>query len=239
MCIFRNIKLIFIACVAVCGLWGCAGDSRVFVDTYRLIFASGSDDFTKTAKLNPEVRYMRVTLDGRAFFIAHWFTENAVSPDKAVDVWRTGQADVIKISAGRIISVTGVQADWFAVRFENLPTWKELVQRDQAPNFAVRERDIRKNYQFGLRENMTIKQIQKPAHHVLLGVEKKDLIWYEESYQPNRLPASVFAISRANDAKLPAQVVYSWQCLAVDFCLGMQAWTPEDQTAVQLVKSRP
>jgi hypothetical protein len=214
----------------ILSLSGCAGDSQVVEQTMRLLYRGQSEDVTLAKSLNPSYRYLRLVLDGRPLLIALGFVEQDAATDVVTDVWYSGMSEVIKIKAGRIVAMTGDPLTDVTVRTLGEPRWRDVLSATSiAPVHFSRERDVALHYRFGIKEKVILQKIAKPANHTLVGIDKQNLVWFQESYEPNHLPASIFAVDSSEGLPEPARVVYSWQCLTTTVCFSMQTWGLKEQ----------
>jgi hypothetical protein len=223
---------------AVVSLTSCAGSSNVVGEVVRLALQkSEPSDPTLAQVLNPQYRYLRATLDGRPFLLILGYVDQDAAAGEAVDVWYTGQGEVLKLKDGRLVGITGTQSDWLAVRHSVLPTWSAAaVLDDSAAISYVRTRDLKAAYQFGMQEQVTLKRIPAPLLSAIAGQPSNDLVWLEERYVSGTdLPPSQFAVRQGARG---SRVVYSWQCLSAQMCLSLQEWTKEDHATAQLSQTK-
>jgi hypothetical protein len=224
---------VFYTIVLLFGLLGCAGESAIYADSIRAIVKSQSADVTLDKPLNPSYRYLRVTQNDRPLLMVLGYVESDAATGAVTDVWYSSQSEVLKIKAGRIVAMTGTPFDWAEVRHMGAPDWARVLNEAQPPTYHyTRERDVAAGYRYGVREKVSLQKIAKPVHSALAGFERPDLIWFKESIEPNHLPDSIYALAPSASGGGVPQVVYSWQCLAVDFCFSMQAWSPQDHAAM-------
>ncbi len=226
-------KCVWLTTVVV-SLVGCAGSSNVVGDAVRMAWQNEApSDPTVAQVLNPKYRYLRVTLDGRPFLLILGYIDKDVASGESVDVWYTGQGEVLKLKNGRLLGMTGTQSDWLAVRHTSLPSWSFAANMvDTAFASYGRTRDLKAAYQFGIQEQVNLKRIPVPRLSAMAGVPSSDLVWLEEIYSGGtHLPPSQFAVRQGVRG---THVVYSWQCLSAQMCLSFQEWTREDHAAEQL-----
>jgi Group 4 capsule polysaccharide lipoprotein gfcB, YjbF len=200
-------KLAWLA-AAVVSLVSCAGSPNVVGDVVRLAWQkSESSDPTLAQVLNPQYRYLRVTLGGRPFLLILGYVDQDAVSGEAVDVWYTGQGEVLKLKNGRLVGMTGTQSDWLAVRHTALPTWSVAAAlHDSAAMSYVRTRDLKAAYQFGIQEQVTLKRIPAPQLPAIAGLPSNDLVWLEERYVsaadlPHNLPCD-WALAAAASSTL-------------------------------------
>lgn len=225
----RILKLIAL----ILSLSGCAGESLVFKDSIQLIFQKQSTDVTLEKTLNPNYRYLRMLQDGRPILLALGYVEQDAATGDTTDIWYSGPSEVLKIKSGRITAMTGTPLADVTVRNLGEPSWSgALKDAASALGHFSRERDVALNYRFGIKEKVSLQRITKPVNHSLAGMDKPNLVWFQESYEPNNLPPSIFAVDASDGVPEQGRVAYSWQCLTPTVCLSMQAWTLKDQALV-------
>lgn len=222
--------------VAICGFLGCAGESRVFQDSMSAIWQSEKfKDGTLAATLNPAYRYLRVSNPRGVVLMLLGYTDADSQSNQPVDVWYSGDNEVIKLQDGRIVATSGLSYDWLAVRYQGAPSWTQLLANPaQTPAPYSRSVDLKSNYQFGKVQTITLTRIAKPAAHNLQGVSGQGAVWFEEKTEPSQLPATIYAAVPNWNQSGQAKVVYTWHCFKQDDCFAMQTWTPQDQAAVKL-----
>ncbi len=170
-------------------------------------------------KLNPNLRYLRVTARGRVALMVLGYVEK--HPQGPIEVWYSSEAEVISLQKGRIVATAGLETDWHAVKNFSLPDWKDMVG---GPAVVYRrERDQMPGYRFGIQESVTLYPIAPPSNAKLVGIPATALRWYEEAVigQPDGLPSARFA-AQLNDSA--PRIVYGEQCLSPTLCLAWQAW---------------
>jgi hypothetical protein len=226
----------------VCVLSACANsDSNIIYGTLRLAFGK-EPDLTKNHTLNPDYRYLRMTVSGRISLLVLGYTEPDLDGAGATQIWYNNLGEVIKLRNGRLVGTSGIPFDWLAVRHENLPPWQQMVP-DKALIFQ-RVRDLKLRYQFGVREEVMLSALSQPPENTMAGEPRADLIWVQESYKPQHpeseaiesLPASYFALDLKSPELGAERVVYSWQCLSPSVCLGLQPWRALDHAFEAKVK---
>jgi len=222
--LFRALLVIFWA-----SLSGCAGDSQILTDSLKLTFKQGATDLSLTHVLKPEYRYLRVTIEGRVLLLVLGSVELDRRSGQKTEAWYSSNGDVIQLRGGRVVATAGTPVDWLAVRQDQLPSWNEVLNSSNyAPQRYWRERDVKFRYQFGLRESVDIHRIEEASaaqERRLSKIYSGPLAWFEERSQG--LPVAVFGVQKS--ATLEPEVVFSKQCLSVDFCLIFQRWTLDDQ----------
>lgn len=196
----------------------------------------GVDDI----KLNPKLRYLRVTVRGRVALMVLGYVEP--SAEGGIDTWYSAEGEVIRLQNGRIVGTAGLETDWRAVRNFSLPAWKDLTggaerdyslspRKDTAGGAAVvyrRERDEMPGYRFGIVQTVSLYPVPVPSNSRLVGVSAAGLRWYEEAVlgQPDGLPSARFGVD-AGEPRVTygePRVIYGEQCLAQNLCIAWQTW---------------
>lgn len=169
--------------------------------------------------LNPALRYLRVTGQGRPVLMVLGYVQP--SAEGAVETWYSSGGEVLQLREGRVISTAGLQVDWRAVRYAALPSWAQASEGG-AVQFR-RERDEMPGYRFGLTDTVSLRPVDAPRNARLVGLPASDLRWFEETVlgSPHGRPSARYGL-RMRDGQ--AQVVYAEQCLAPDFCMTWQTW---------------
>ncbi len=170
-------------------------------------------------KLNPGLRYLRVTVRGRVVLMVLGYVEP--STEGEINTWYSAEGEVIHLQNGRIVGTAGLETDWRAVRNASLPTWKDMIARPAVT--YRRERDEMPGYRFGIAETVSLYPVPAPSNAKLVGLTVEGLRWYEEAVlgQPDGLPSARFALL-ANDGN--PLVIYAEQCLSQNLCLAWQIW---------------
>lgn len=170
-------------------------------------------------KLNPRLRYLRVTVRGRVAFMVLGYVEP--TPEGEVDTWYSSEGEVIRLQNGRIVGTAGLETDWRAVRNVSLPAWKDLAGRPAV--VYSRERDEMPGYRYGIAERVKLYPVPAPNNSKLVGLPADGLRWYEEAVlgQPDGLASGRFALHAKDGEPL---VVYGEQCLSQSLCLAWQLW---------------
>lgn len=200
---------------------GCASESEAIGKGMKLLL--GGSDPTEYAHLRPDYRYLRVSVNGRTVLMAQGYVEH--HPGGAIDVWYSGEREVIKIQRGHIVATAGLATDWRDVRFLSpLPDFRKIVA--QVAEQYTRSRDEMPGYRYDIRETVTVRPIRPPEKSALKTLDPASLVWVEESTDaltPNAiaLPPARFAIDPQGGID---SVIYSEQCLSPTLCLALQHW---------------
>ena len=174
---------------------------------------------TDDIPLNPNLRYLRVTVRSRVVLMVLGYVEP--HPEGEIDTWYSSEGEVIRLQNGRIVGTGGLETDWRAVRTFSLPAWKDMAGRQDVT--YRRERDEMPGYRFGIAERVSLSPVRVPANARLVGFPVSGLRWYEESVigQSDGLPSARFALQASEGEP---RVIYGEQCLSQNLCLAWQAW---------------
>lgn len=178
---------------------------------------SGRDKNIDAIKLNPALRYLRVTVRGRVALLVLGYIEP--HPEGSIDTWYSSEGEVLRLQNGRIVGTAGLETDWRAVRNVSLPAWKDMAGHPAL--VYSRERDEMPGYHFGIAENVSLYSVPAPSNSKLAGLPADGLRWYEEAVlgQPDGLASARFAL-HADEPR----VVYGEQCLSQKLCIAWQTW---------------
>jgi hypothetical protein len=204
--------------LACCTLTACSQQSLAIARTVRIFLPEGG----AAAPLRPDRQYLRVTVQGRTILMVLGGLDH---PQGAGDIetWYSGDAEVLRLQQGRILSSAGLSTDWRAVRATGLPRWDTATS---APITYERERDQMPGYRFGIREELTLRHVDAPTDSSLRDLDPRELSWFEETARaltpgiPALAPARYAVQGQGSDAL----AVYGEQCLAPDLCLRWQRW---------------
>jgi hypothetical protein len=169
--------------------------------------------------LNPQLDYLRVSLNGRVALMVLGYREQAMQG--LVDTWYSVDGEVLKLQNGRLVSTAGFALDWRDVRYQNLPTWSEASADTQ--RVFVRTRDQMPKYRFGITEQIAIYPIAAPKDAKLAGISATQLHWVEEKVLavPHGLASARFGLHTHAGV---TQVIYGEQCLTESMCIAWQKW---------------
>ena len=171
--------------------------------------------------LNPNFRYLRVTVEGRVAFLALGNEDG--HPQGTIEVWYSAEREVLRLQNGRIVGATGLTTEWRNVAVSGLPSWSGIALA-AGPVRWTRTRDVMPGYRFGVLDMLRARVVQPPAKSRLQGVDPNGLAWFEEQTEAgaNALPRALYAVD-LRDGK--ETVVYSEQCLVSALCFTLQRWT--------------
>jgi hypothetical protein len=224
----------------VAALTACSSSSNAILQT--LPYAIGRDSKVANARLNPNFRYLRVTIKGRVVLLALGNVDS--HPQGPIEVWYSAEREVLRLQNGRLVGAVGLTTEWRDVLLPELPSWSVATRADQAFRWT-RTRDVMPGYRFGVKDALSLRVVPEPKRSALLGLDSQRLTWFEERVEsePVARLSAVFGNSRATDLQLPPAryavdlqagretVVYGEQCLASDLCFTWQRWPAQPQSA--------
>jgi len=212
-----------------------AGDSML----QTLQQAVWRKDISASARLNPNYRYLRLTIAGRVVLLALGNEDTDLRGP--VEVWYSAEREVVRLQNGRLAGAVGLTAEWRNVLLPELPSWSALARGDQVFHWT-RVRDVMPGYRYGLRDALSLRVIPPPRGNELKGMDPQGLTWFEERVDAepvagpspggslasnNVLPPARYAVD-IRDGK--EAVVYAEQCLAPDLCFTWQRWPVQAQS---------
>jgi hypothetical protein len=223
-------------------LSSCSPASNSMLQTLRQ--AAWRGDGSASARLNPNFRYLRVTIAGRVVLLA--LGNEDIDLRGPVEVWYSAEREVLRLQNGRLVGAVGLTAEWRNVVLPELPSWSALARGDQAFSWT-RVRDVMPGYRFGLRDAMSLRVIAQPKRSELQGMDPQRLTWFEERVESGQVAglSAVFGNNIDADAVLPPAryaadfrggqetIVYGEQCLAPDLCFTWQRWPVQAQSAAE------
>lgn len=212
MSCFRSLCLaLTVLCLSACG----------HTPVTRTLFDAipGLGNTFDELQLNPNLRYLRVTVRGRVALLVLGYVDP--DPEGEINVWYSSQGEVIRLQNGRLVGTAGLETDWRTVRNSGLPAWKDLLGR-QALVYR-RERDEMPGYRFGIKENVSLYPVRTPTNARLAHLPAESLRWYEETVlnQADDLPSARYALNTRDGEP---RVVYGEQCLSQKLCIAWQTW---------------
>lgn len=218
---FRAARLLTLPVLLAGLLFGCATGTDPIVQTLQVAFKrdAGAD----AAQLNPDFRYLRVTIGGRTALLVLGYVDNdARGP---IEVWYSAEREVLKLQHGRVVGAVGMFTEWRNVALSHVPAWSVLA-RERAPLRWERTRDVMPGYRYGVREALALGVVPAPQNSALRELDARQLTWFEERVESSNagekaLPLARYAVRFAGSAET---VVYAEQCLAPDLCFTWQRW---------------
>ena len=221
-------------------LSSCSPASNSMLQTLQQAVWRG--DSSASARLNPNFRYLRVTIAGRVVLLA--LGNEDIDLRGPVEVWYSAEREVLRLQNGRLVGAVGLTAEWRNVVLPELPPWSALARGDQAYRWT-RVRDVMPGYRFGLRDALSLRVIPQPGRSELQGMDPQRLTWFEEQVDAEQVAGSSRGGSLASSGILPPAryamdvrggkeiVVYAEQCLAPDLCFTWQRWPVQPQSTTE------
>ena len=198
-------------------LAACSEGSLSFLHTLKMASGEQAVAAVDTAKLDPGMRYLRISHDGGLALMLLNFVDR--HPNGPVEVWYSADAEVFRFQNGRLGGNTGFKPEWRSVVLPKFPAWSELAKQS-APVHWQRYRDVMPGYRFGVRDKLTVYPIPVPKTSGLIGVDPASLTWFEERTEPGSgepLPPARYAVRGDT-------VVYGEQCVSPKSCFRWQRW---------------
>ncbi len=234
-----NIRARSAALSLVVALTACSGGSNAILQT--LPYAYGRNPSVDNARLNPNYRYLRVTIDGRVALLV--LGEVDSYPQGPVEVWYSAEREALRLQNGRVAGAVGLTTEWRAVSVPELPTWGAIARAGDQMLRWTRVRDVMPGYRFGVKDVLSLRVIPEPKQSALKDLDPQRLTWFEERVEAKTvaLLSGVLGNSLAVDLPLPPAryavdlrdgaetVVYGEQCLAVNLCFSWQRWPAQAQ----------
>ncbi len=194
--------------------------------------AAGGADNVASARLNPNFRYLRLTIAGRVVLLALGYED--VDSSGPVEVWYSAEREVLRLQNGRLVGATGLTTEWRSVSMPALPSWSALARSDQAHRWN-RVRDVMPGYRLGVRDAMSVRVVSQPRKSDLQGLDPQGFIWFEERLEAGGvdrnevLPPARYAVEMQDGKEV---VVYGEQCLEKGLCFSWQRWPVQEQSVV-------
>jgi hypothetical protein len=186
-------------------------------------FGKGKSSNVDTVKLNPNLKYLRVTVRDRAVLMVLGYLDN--TPHGKIETWYSSEGEVLKLLNGRVLSTNGLEIDWRNVKYASLPAWSELDGlRSNSLNFQfTRTHDQMPAYRFGISEVVNLYSVGAPSNSNLVGLSANQLKWFEENVKgtSHGLPSARYGLSTKDGQ---AFVVYGEQCFSSELCFSWQTW---------------
>jgi hypothetical protein len=192
--------------------------------------AFASDDAAVLgAKLNPQYRYLRVQVEGHAaaLMVLGYIDPH---PQGDIEVWYSGNGEVIRIQNGRIVATSGLPIDWRAVRLSIPPPAWTAVPAEGA--VYQRSRDEMPLHRYAITERLKLARLAgvPPAVSTspLPQAQAHAATWFREdtlSSTGEPVPPAWFAWGQYLGQ---GAVVYSYQCLSGSFCLRLMPWPVQE-----------
>lgn len=207
---------------ALWGLGACASKSLLSEVSSAVFFENLPFQASQPldAKLNPNYRYLHVTLTGAkpALAVLGYIDSH---PQGDIEVWYSAQGEVLRLQNGRLVGAVGLPVDWRHMAFPQTPPAWQSVPSEGARFTSVR--DEQPGYRVGLVEQVVLTPLQH-APFVLPDKTQASAAWFQESYtgvSGSTRPDAWFAFGNYGGQKI---IVYSRQCLSASVCLSLQRW---------------
>ena len=218
---FRGFVLCFLSCLGFVGLASLSGCSHTPI-TLTFAEAAGMSKrnaVVDTLQLNPQLRYLRVTIKDKPLLMVLGYEE--ATPQGTLETWYSNQGEVLQLLNGRVRSTAGLAIDWKNIRYQALPTWAGLVGSTSKEFVRVHEQMPR--YAFDVSEQVQIYSVPAPTNANLIGMPASQLKWFEEKVKgtSHALPSARYGLAMNNGKPV---VVYGEQCFATDLCFSWQTW---------------
>ena len=216
-----NTRVSAVSLLSVAVLSGCATSTDAIVQTMQFVVGRGRG--AEEAKLNPNFRYLRVTIEGRLVLLALGYLDP--HPQGTIEVWYSAEREVVRLQNGRLVGASGLTTEWHNVVVPELPAWSALAASEK-PLRWVRARDVMPGYRYGVRDALALSVISPPSRSQLQGLEPQQLTWFEERFADDALtkttlPPARYAVQVAGGQGI---VVYGEQCIAPQTCFTWQRW---------------
>src|SRR5450759_1576231 len=109
-------------------LSACSSGTNAILQT--LPYAYGRNPSVDSARLNPNFRYLRVTIGGRVVLLALGYLDS--HPQGPIEVWYSAEREVLRLQHGRLVGAVGLTTEWRDVSLPELPSWSAVVRDDKA-----------------------------------------------------------------------------------------------------------
>ncbi|MFZ5528362.1 MAG: YjbF family lipoprotein [Pseudomonadota bacterium] len=212
------------AAILSLGVQGCASSQAAAFDALRLALSRGGANADPASqRLNPQYRYLRLTVNGQPTLLVLGYVDQADS-SAPVQVWYSGAGEVIRLRHGRLAGLVGTPTEWRDVRWpQGVPSWQGTLQRPSAS--YQRSLDQMPGYRLGVVQSLRLEALAKPGNTAWAGTMPADLRWFQESASAGPYAPVRYAVRFGPQG---AEPVYGEQCLTPDLCLTWQTW-PMDQ----------
>lgn len=229
-----HLHLRLLCCVLATALvGGCSTGSAALGDSARLLYdrtAGGIRD-QQPSVFNPSFRYLRVTHAGTAIYMVLGYLDP--TPEGTVEVWYSGEGEVVRLLDGRVVGTTGLNPDWRRAQVERLPLWPVGAQAQTSGSY-LRVRDVMPGYHLNIRETVRVTPLASYTPAALQGARAASLRWFEEQVTESTSPGPMLPPARfgiAMTANGSPSVVYSEQCLSAEACYTFERWSAPSATA--------
>lgn len=202
----------------VCAFLGACSTRYDVINKTASRFFLGEEDLSTTTSLNPNVRYLRVQINGRVVLLVLGYVDT--HPLGPIEVWYSAKGEVLRLQNGHLAGLTGAAVEWRDSRLSNMPVWPTA---NSLPSTYTRSRDVMPGYRFGVVDQLSLRAVTAPARSNLVAVAATQLRWFEELEVHGALPPSRFALLKNLGQDV---AVYGEQCISAAVCLSWQQWPP-------------
>jgi hypothetical protein len=234
-----NIRARAALLLLVATLSACSASSTAILQT--LPYAYGRNPGVDNATLNPNFRYLRVTIKGRVALLALGYED--ADPRGPVESWYSAEREVLRLQNGRLVGAVGLTTEWREVLLPGLPAWS-AVALSNSPYRWTRTRDVMPGYRYGVKDALSLRVVKGAKRGELQGLDPQRLTWFEERVEPGAVAGLLGNGIAADDVLPPARyavdvrggretVVYGEQCLAADLCFTWQRWPAQLQSSTE------
>ena len=225
----------------VATLCGCAPATNAILQT--LPYAYGGNASVDRARLNPNFRYLRLTIDGRVVLLAQGNVDN--HPRGPIEVWYSAEREVLRFQNGRLVGAVGLTTEWRNVSLPELPSWTSAAGAGQGLRWT-RTRDVMPGYRYSVTDNLSLRVVPPPERSALKDLDSQRLTWFEERVEAAPVAWLAGVLGSGSDTNLPLPparyavdlrdggetVVYGEQCLAPKLCFTWQRWPIQAQASI-------
>lgn len=212
---------LFGALICLSALTGCV--QTPITQTLVEAFGKGKSSNIDTVKLNPNLKYLRLTIRDRSVLMVLGYLDN--TPQGNIETWYSSEGEVLRLLNGRVLSTNGLELDWRNVNYVSLPAWSELSGLSpNSSNFQfTRTYDQMPAYKFGISEVVNLYGVSTPGNSNLVGLPANQLKWLEEKVKgtTHDLPSARYGLSTKDGH---AVLVYGEQCFSSELCFSWQTW---------------
>src|SRR5687768_7194065 len=149
------------AVAALLALGGCTGGSDAMLRSMRELLPQSTR--AEAASLDPKFEYLRVTRGKHVALLWRGSVERAQA--LPVDVYYSGQGEVVRVQNGRIVGAVGLTTEWRRVDVTS-PSWAEITKTPAGAR-VIRSRDVMPGYISGLREELVVRPVAAPSGSAL------------------------------------------------------------------------
>ena len=210
--------------VTLLGLFSLAGCVQTPISqTLVEAFGKGKSSNIDAVKLNPNLKYLRVTVRDRTVLMVLGYLDK--TPQGNIETWYSSEGEVLRLMNGRVLSTNGLEIDWRNVKYASLPAWSEL-DRLRSNTYSLqftRTLDQMPAYKFGISEVVNLYSVGTPSNTNLVGLPASQLKWFEEKVlgTSHGLPSARYGLGAKDGQPV---VVYGEQCFSSELCFSWQTW---------------